>query len=194
MKSQKQKAKQKIIAILIVTFMLAMVFGSISLPNTWAIGSNTNLIQNFVNGELSMEAPATLAFNNLSVGVAGNSLANMDYVNFRDTRGSGIEYSISASMNNMFTSAAGTRNYLLNGNIAWFPQGCVLTGLESSNTEGMAKGSDGKFDAARTLINTSTNNGMGNYRINSLNVNIQYYGWGDQKAGTYQNTLTMTIS
>jgi len=195
MNFRKQKAKQKIIAVLIVTFMLTMVFGTLDLPFSLAANQSlSNLIQNFLNGELSMEAPLTLAFNNLSVGVAGNSLANMDYVNFRDTRGSGAGWSVSATMNNMLTSADGARNYLLNGNIAWFPQTAVLTGLEDASTDGIAKGSDGFFDVARTLINASVNNGMGNYRLNSLNLNVQYYGWGDQKAGTYQNTLTMTIS
>jgi len=193
--TRKKQTKQKIIAVLIVTFMLTMVFGTLDLPFGLAANQSlSNLIQNFVGGELSMEAPSSLGFNNLSVGVAANSLANMDYVNFRDYRGSGAGWSVSATMNNMFTSEAGTRNYLLNGNIAWFPQTAVLTGLEGSSTSGIAKGSDGLFDAARTLVNTSTNNGMGNYRLNSLNLNVQYYGWGDQKAGTYQNTLTMTIS
>jgi len=195
MQTKKREIKQKIIAVFIITFMLTMVFGSLEMPAVWAIGSNTNLIQNFIAGSLSMEAPASLGFSNISVGVPANSLANMDYVNFRDYTGSGAFYAVTGTMNNMFTSAAGTRNYVLNGNIAWSPSTSVLTGLEGSSTSGMAKGSDGFFDvAARTLINTSNNNGMGNYRVNSLNFNIQYYGWGDQKAGTYQNTLTLTIA
>src|SRR4030042_5635813 len=195
MGTKKKQIKQKIIAVFVVAFMLTMVFGTLDLPSSFAANQSlSNLIQNFLNGELSMEAPASLAFNNLSVGVAANSLANMDFVNFRDTRGDGAGWSISATMNNMFTSAAGTRNYVLNGNIAWFPQTSVLTGLEGASTSGMVKGSDGLFDSARTLINTSTNNGMGNYRLNSLNFNIQYYGWGAQKAGTYQKHLTIPIS
>src|SRR4030043_898024 len=195
MRYQKTKTKQKISAVFIVTFMLTMIFGTLDLPSSFAANQSlSNLIQNFMNGELSMEASAALAFNNLSVGVAANSLANMDSVNFRDYTGTGAPYSVSGTMNDMYTSAAGTRNYVLNGNIAWFPQTAVLTGLQGASTSGIAKGSDGLFDAARTLINTSANNGMGNYVLNSLNFNIQYYGWGDQKAGTYQKTLTMTIS
>jgi hypothetical protein len=190
---KKQQIKQKIIATLVVVFMLVMIAGVVKFPALADQNSYTNLIQNFVTGTLSVEAPASLAFNNISIGIATNSLANMDYVNFRDYRGSGAGWSLTGTMNNMLTSEAGARNFVSNGNIAWFPQSATLIGLEGSSTTGIAKGSDGFFDTLRTLANAGANYGMGNYRINSLNINIQYYGWANQVAGTYQNTLQLTI-
>jgi hypothetical protein len=190
---KKQQIKQKIIATLVVVFMLVMIAGVVKFPALADQNSYTNLIQNFVTGTLSVEAPASLAFNNISIGIATNSLANMDYVNFRDYRGSGAGWSLTGTMNNMLTSGAGARNFVSNGNIAWFPQSATLIGLEGSSTTGIAKGSDGFFNALRTLANAGATYGMGNYRINSLNINIQYYGWANQVAGTYQNTLQLTI-
>lgn len=193
-KTKKQQIKRKIIAFLVVFFMFLMVAGTLKLPVSWADqNAYTNLIQNFVTGTLSLEAPPSLGFNDLSIGVAANSLANMDYVNFRDYRGTGAGWSVTGSMNDMLTAGAGDRNFVSNGNIAWFPQTASLVGLEASSTAGIALGTDGLFDAIRTLVNASADNGMGNYRINSLNYNVQYYGWANQVAGTYQNTLQLTI-
>jgi hypothetical protein len=35
---------------------------------------------------------------------------------------------------------------------------------------------------------------MGNFILNGTQLNIVYFGWGNQATGTYQNTLTLTIS
>lgn len=194
MQTRKKQIKQKIIAVLVATFMFVMLYGTISIKNSLGVDDTTNLIQNFIAGTLGIESPASLGFSNLTIGVAANSHANMDYVNFRDYRGGSGNWSLTGGMNNMLTSGAGARNFFSNGNIAWFPQNLTLIGLEGSSTSGIAKGSDGFFDSLRTLVNASVDNGLGNFRVNSLNFNIQYYGWANQTNGTYQNTLTLTIS
>ncbi|OGI27965.1 MAG: hypothetical protein A2184_02600 [Candidatus Moranbacteria bacterium RIFOXYA1_FULL_44_7] len=194
METRKKQIKQKIFAVLIATFMFTMLFGAVSVRNSLAVDDATNLIQNFVAGTLGIESPASLGFVDLTIGIAANSHANMDYVNFRDYRGGSGNWSLTGGMNDMFTSTAGARNFLSNGNIAWFPQNLTLIGLEGSSTSGIAKGSDGYFDSLRTLVNSGVDYGLGNYRVNSLNFNIQYYGWANQTAGTYQNTLTLTLT
>ena len=189
MQIQKQKIKQKIVATLVVLFMFVMVFGSVSVDFTSAIGTNTTLIQNLIAGALSMEAPATLAFNNQTLGVAANSLANMDVVNARDLRGTGVAWTVTASMNNLTTGGAGVNN-ISNAAIAWAPGAAFAD--NGSNT-GTAVGTAGYFSTLRTLFNTSTNNGMGNYKITNTTVNVVFNGNPNFVAGTYQNTMTMTI-
>lgn len=194
-KTKKQQIKQKIVAVLIATFMFVMIFGTVGTKfSLGADADNTNLIQNFVAGVLSMETPESLGFADITVGIATNSLANMDYVNFRDYRGGSGNWSLTASMNNMMCDTAAARNFVDNGNIYWAPQSATLIGLEGSSTTGIALGSDGYFSTLRTLVNSGVDYGLGNYRINSLNFNIVYFGWANQAADTYQNTLFFTIA
>jgi hypothetical protein len=65
--------------------------------------------------------------------------------------------------------------------------------LDGGSNTGVALGAGGTFDTAQTLINTSANNGMGNYTITNTVLNILYNGASTQKAGMYQNLMTMTI-
>jgi|GEM_PF-2005043 len=189
MKTKKQQAKQKIIATFIILFMFVMIFGSVNVDLTSAIGTNTTLIQNLVAGVLSMEAPATIGFNNINIGTPINSLANMLQVNARDYRGSGAAWSVTGTMNDMRAVNAGI-NTISNSVIAWKPGPAFAD--NGSNT-GTTVGEPGYFDSARTLFNTSVNNGMGNYKITNTELNIVYNGRTDFAAGTYQNTLTMII-
>jgi hypothetical protein len=189
MKTKKQQTKQKIIATFIILFMFIMIFGSVSVDFTSAIGTNTTLIQNLIAGALSMEAPATIGFNNINIGSAINSLANMTVVNARDYRGSGAAWGVTGTMNDMRATNAGI-NTISNSVIAWTPGPAFSD--NGSNT-GTAIGAAGYFSAARTLFNTSVNNGMGNYKITNTTLNVVYNGATDIVAGTFQNTLTMII-
>ncbi len=188
-KTKKHQIKQKIIATFIILFMFIMIFGSVSVDFTSAIGTNTTLIQNLIAGALSMEAPTTILFNNINIGTAINSLAMMTQVNARDLRGSGVAWSVSGTMNNLTATNAGLNN-ISNAVIAWAPG--AYWSDNGSNT-GVALGVAGYFSGARTLFNTSANNGMGNYKIVNTVLNVVYNGATDFQAGTYQNTLTMII-
>jgi hypothetical protein len=190
MKTKKHEIKQKIAATLIAVFMFIMIFGSVSVDFTSAIGTNTTLIQNLVAGTLSMEAPATISFNNINIGSAINSLANMTVVNARDYRGSGVAWGVTGTMNNLTASNAGINN-ISNSVIAWDPGDSFA---DNGSNAGTTVGVPGYFSSARTLFNTSTNNGMGNYKITNTTLNVVYNGATDVVAGTYQNTLTMIIS
>ena len=189
MKTKRQQTKQKIIATFIILFMFVMIFGSVSVDFTSAIGTNTTLIQNLVAGALSMEAPATLGFNDLTIGTPFNSWANMVQVNARDFRGSGVLWGVTGTMNDMRATNVGI-NTIANTVIAWAPGPAFAD--NGSNT-GTAIGASGYFSAARTLFNTSTNNGMGNYKITNTILNVVYNGRTDFAAGSYQNILTMII-
>jgi len=190
MKTKKREIKQRIAATLIALFMFIMIFGSVNVDITSAIGTNTTLIQNLIAGTLSMEAPPTIVFNNINIGIPINSLANMLQVNARDYRGSGAAWSVVGTMNNLTSDLAGINN-ISNAVIAWDPGDSFAD--NGSNT-GTTVGEPGYFDSARTLFNTSVNNGMGNYRIYNTTFNVVYNGRTDFVADTYQNTLTMIIS
>lgn len=189
MKTKKQQIKQKIVATLVVLFMFVMVFGSVNIDFTSAIGTNTTLIQNLVAGSLSMEAPTTIAFNNINLAQPANSLANMTQVNARDFRGVGNAWSVTGTMNNLTTAGAGVNN-ISNSVIAWAPSAYFS---DNGTTTGVALGPSGYFSAQRALFNTSVNNGMGNYKIVNTTLNVVYNGNPNFVAGTYQNLLTLTI-
>ena len=192
MKTKKQQIKQKIAATTIVIFMVAMVFGS---QNEFAsaIGTNTILIQNFIAGQLQLETLTTLGFNDLTVGTAASSLANLSIVNIRDYRGTGAGWTVTGVVNNMFTSAAGTYNYINNAVIAWAP-GTIFALDGGASTNNVTSGSPGYFSTSQTLAAATVNNGFGNYKLTNTILNIVYNGNAGQKVGTYQGTLLMTIN
>ena len=191
MKTKKQTIKQKIMATLVVLFMMFMMFGSLDLSQISAqTVTNTNLIQNIVAGNFWHEAMQNVVFNNIVVGVATNSLANMTITNLWDLRGSGAGWSLTGYCNSLTTTAAGI-NTIANTEIAWSPVGATIIAI-SGVTTGIANGTANFLNAPRTLMNASVNNGMGNYRINNVTLNVVYNGRTDQKTGTYQATLTMT--
>jgi len=195
----KKELEQKIVATLVVVFMLLMIFGTVNTEHSYAANqTNTNLVQNFVAGGLSLEADATISFSDLSVGVSANSLQNLTQVNILDERGTGAGWSVTGLMNDLFigtSDAGGKRNNIRNTSIAWFPGNATLYGLSGSNTDGIAKGSNSFFSSSGlTLINASTNNGLGNYRFNLTPINIQYDGAANQIPGNYQTWLRLTIS
>jgi hypothetical protein len=193
-KTKKNQIRQRIIATLIVVFMFGMIYGSINTQNAMA-NDVTNLIQNFVAGTHSLEASATIAFNDINLGTGGaNSLGNLALVNARDYTGTGAGWSVTGSMNNMLTSGSGGTNYILNSDIAWNPQTATLTGHEGASTTGIAKGSAVYFSDLRTLMNAGSGYGLGNYTLEGVEMNIVWDGASDQVAGTYQNTLTLTIA
>ena len=199
MQTNKTKIKQQIIATLVIVFMSVMVFGVVNTQNsTAATAANANLIQNFVAGSLSLEADASIGFADLSVGIPANSIQNLTQVNVRDFRGTGAGWSVTGLMNDLFNATAetgGKRNNIRNTSIAWYPGNATLTGLGGSSTTGIALGANTFFSsAAKTLVNTSANNGMGNYTLNLTPINIQYDGAANQIPGNYQTWLRLTIS
>ena len=97
-------------------------------------------------------------------------------------------------MNDMYTSGSGGLNIVVNSVIAWNPQTATLYGLEGAGTSGIAKGTAQYFSAIRTLVNAGSGYGLGNYRLNGTEMNIVWDGAANQVAGTYQNTLTLTIA
>ena len=193
MNPKRQQIKQQIAATLIISFMALMVFGSVEVADLSAAVNNVTLIQNLVAGTLQLEAPTSKGFNDLTVAVAGNSLANLDQVNVRDFRGTGAGWTLSGTMNNMLTSAAagGGSNEISNAVIAWAPG--TYYALDGGSNTGVSAGTAGFFSAARTLLTATANNGMGNFVMNGTVLNVVYNGYAGQKVGTYQNILTLTV-
>ena len=194
MQTKKQKIKQKIMATVVVLFMMVMMFGTVDLSRITATVTNTALLQNFNPGTMGHQAMTSLVFNDITIGVAVNSLQNMTITNVWDLRGSGAGWSLSGTVNSLMIATGGGVNNLSNAFIAWNPAGGALTAI-SGTTTGIGIGAAAYFDGGlRTLLNTTTNNGMGNYRMNNVMFNIVYNGRADMEAGLFQATLTMTSS
>lgn len=192
MKNSKQEVKQKIAATTVLIFMLSMMFGSLNLPGALATVTTTNLIQNFAGGTFGHQAQQNLVFTQITVGTASNTTSNMLQTNVWDFRGTGAGWSISGVCNDMLTSAVGV-NMLNASTIRWNPAGATVTAL-SGVTTGITNGTLQTLETSRTLISATSNNGMGNYRMWNVLLNIQYNGRTDQKTGTYGGVLTMTSS
>jgi hypothetical protein len=192
MKTKKQKIKQQIIATLVTFFMFIMVFGVVDVKDTSAVTATMNLIQNFVSGGLSLECEQNLVFSDITIGLPTNSTANMTWLNVRDLRGTGAGWTLTAVSNNLSAVNAGL-NFISNAAIAFNPAGATIIGLNGAVTTGMGQGTAAYLSAARTFINATNNNGMGNYRINNTVFNIVYSGAVNQAVGSYQATVTFEL-
>jgi hypothetical protein len=196
MKTQKQTIKQKIVATVVVLFMIFMLFGSLDLPQTSAAVTVTNLLQNVVAGGtgLSHEALQNVVFPDITVGTAANSLGNLTQTNVWDLRGSGAGWSVTGIVNNLTTAGGNnTINILPNTIVAWNPAGGAIIAISGSGT-GVTAGTAQYLNSSVTLITATASNGMGNYRINNVSLNIVYNGRTDQKVGAYTGVLIMTSS
>jgi hypothetical protein len=193
MKTKKQAVKQKIIATTVVLFMLFMMFGSLNLPGALATTTTTNLIQNFIAGSFGHSAMTNVVFPDITVGTAVNSLGNMVQTNMWDLRGSGVGWSVSGQLNNLYvTNGATGINWINNSEIAWDPTSGSLMAT-SGVTTSMTKGAAQFFGAAaRALVTAPAGSGMGNYRINNVVFNIVYNGRVDQKVAPYVAILILT--
>jgi len=190
METKKQLIRQQIAATIVVIFMMLMVFGS--RDDVFAIGTNTTLTQNLIQGSMSMEVSSTnLVFSDLTIGVGSNSTANLTQVNMRDYRGSGAGWTVAATMNNLQVAAAGINN-ISNLAINWTP-GAVYA-LDGGSNTGVTLGAGGTFNMQQNLVSSTSNNGMGNYKVVNTMLNILYTGTPTQKSGMYQNTMTITIN
>jgi hypothetical protein len=191
MKTKKNQVKQQIVATLVVVFMFGMVLGSMDVRDAEAIGSNSLLRQVVLAGSLSLEATNFLLFPSVTLNAtAQNSTANLGQVNMRDPRGTGAGWTAIGSANNM---VAANGAVISNVHLSWAPG--TIYALDGSSNAGVAAGASysGNFgDGTRTLANTSTNNGLGNYVINGTILNLLILP--STLAGTYENTLTLTIS
>lgn len=190
MKTRRQEIKQKIVATLVVFFMLTMISGVINLKNVQAIGDDTTLQQVLTGGSLSLESPTQVNFNSQTAGTGVNSLANIVQVNMRDYTGTGGGWAATATANAMTAANAAT---IPNTRLSWAPGD--IYALDGASNDGVTAGPDysGNFgDGARNLTGASSGNGQGNYVINGTALNLLITA--DDYQGTYQNTLTLTIA
>jgi|WetSurMetagenome_2_1015567.scaffolds.fasta_scaffold368360_1 hypothetical protein len=195
MKTKKQKVKQQIVAVVITAFMFVMISGCYNVGNLFAAtGVNVVMIQNLVAGLLNIDSMATLAFNDLNIGTAGNSWANLQVVNVQDWRGNGSGWQVYAYCNSLMVASTGVNNI---ANSSIFINTGTLSAVNGSTT-GMGTTGAASWRALSgnlVLINmaAASNLGMGSYNLANTLVNVVYNGRGDQKAGQYQALLTLTV-
>lgn len=195
MKARLKYLQQTIVSLIIFLFMFAMLFGKLILPTVWAANQANTILQEIISaGELAVEAPAQVNFAGFTInGFGANVTADLDNVNAQDQRGTGQGWSVTAVTNNMVGSGlTAPGNMITNAYINISAAGDI-TGLGGASTSGIALGGTaGNFnDGAMTVANASANNGMGNYVVN--NTTLQATILANNKAGTYQSTLTVTI-
>jgi len=197
MKTKKQKVKQQIVAVLVMAFMFVMISGSVNVPDLLAATSFTVATQqNIVAGALNVDSLASIGFPDITISNPANSQANLTVVNMQDWRGNGMGWTLSMTANALTTAVAGT-NTIANTYI--FVNTGASVGVVSGSATGVATTGAGSWrdlSASRTLVNTASNNGsgMGSYNLSNTMINVVYNGNPSQKAGTYQNLLTLTIA
>jgi len=198
METKIKKLKELIISLTIILVMVVMVFGKLIFSNVrwvWAANQfNTTLEEVITGADLGTSAPTQVNFAGFTInGFGTNVTADMDNVNVWDLRGTGASWSLTSVTNDMVgTGLLAPGNMITNAYINISSAGGI-TGLGGSDTSGIALGgSTGSFaDAAMTIANASANNGMGNYVIND--TTLQATILSNNKAGTYQSTLTITV-
>ncbi|OGI27041.1 MAG: hypothetical protein A2359_01705 [Candidatus Moranbacteria bacterium RIFOXYB1_FULL_43_19] len=188
---RKAELKQKIVATLVVVFMLAMVSGMVKVSRTSAEADDATLELIVSAGSLAIEAASQYNFAGVTLNaVTVNTTANMIQVNMRDARGSGAGWAATGSANNL---TAANSSEISNIWLRWAPGD--IYALDGASNDGVAAGPDysGNFgDGARNLTGASSGNGMGNYVINGTLLNLTVDS--STPATTYHNTLTLTIS
>lgn len=187
--------KEKIISLTILLVMFTMIFGKLVIQNVWAANQANTILQEVITGaDLGTSAPAQVNFAGFTInGWGTNVTADLDNVNAWDLRGTGLGWALTSVTNNMVGSGlTGPGNMITNAYINISTAGGI-TGLGGSSTAGIALGgSTGNFaDAAMSIANASTNNGMGNYIVNDTTLRATILS--NNRAGTYQSTLTITI-
>jgi len=193
MKTKKQSIKQQITAAAIVAVMFFMIYGSMNTERAGAATSSNTILQEVIQGgTLSIEGPGQVNFSTITLNTfAANSTATMTQVNMRDPRGTGAGWTVIGTANSLQAVNGAT---ISNAFLRWSPG--TIYALDGSSNAGVAAGAAyaGNFadSGGKTLANTSTNNGLGNYVINGTTLNLLVAP--STMSGTYQNTLTLTIS
>lgn len=198
METKIKKLKELIISLTIILVMVVMVFGKLIFSNVqfvWAANQATTTLQEVITGaDLGTSAPTQVNFAGFTInGLGTNVTADMDNVNVWDLRGTGASWSLTAISNSMVGSGLSAPGNMILQNYMNISAAGGITGLGGSSTTGIALGgSTGNFaDAAMTIANASANNGMGNYVVNDTTLRATILS--NNKAGTYQSTLTITV-
>lgn len=198
MKKEIKKIKEQIISLFIILVMFTMVFGKLVFYNIQEVlaanQANTTLQEVITGADLGTSAPSQVNFAGFTInGLGTNVTAALSNVNVWDLRGTGTSWSLTSSTNNMVGSGLAEPGNMITNAYVNISAAGTITGLGGSSTSGIVLGgSTGNFGGgAMTIANSSTNNGMGNYIVNS--TTLQATILSNNKAGTYQSTLTITI-
>jgi len=197
-KEIKRRLTEKIISLTIILVMFTMVFGKLvffNIQEVWAANEVNVILQEIISqGELAVEAPAQVNFADFTLnGFGTNVTADLDNVNIEDSRGTGAGWSVTSVTNHMVGSGLTAPGNTINNEYINISTAGDITGIGGASTDGIALGgTTGNYnDGAMTIANSATNNGMGNYIVNS--TILQATILSNNKAGTYQSDLTITI-
>lgn len=184
----------------IIAFNFVLVFMFCAFVSLKA--ADTELYLPVNAGALTISASSTANFSAVNFSFDGQTSANnpLGSVNAEDKRGSRPGWSIDVTGEDWATSTL-TMDYdgdgVNTGQLSLdIPEiGEVTANPKGDDTTGFTMGIDDSFSAATTTINfvtVSATNGSGDYWF--ADFNADQFIPGNQEAGTYNMTLTLTIS
>ncbi|MFH1598388.1 MAG: hypothetical protein ABIB97_04985 [Patescibacteria group bacterium] len=192
LEKKEKQIKQKLIATVVIFFMFVMVATSIEQFSFIRAATDTaNLIQNITGGSLATSCLGDCGFNDQVAGAGINSLCNFEVVNAQDYRGTGAGFSVTGWSTPLANGAGG--NLLIpNTRIYWTPADSFFSWNGASNTGMDTVSTTLDLSAARTLLNTAVNAGMGYYNVPNTTLNV-VIATTDYFAD-YNATLTIDIT
>lgn len=167
-----------------------------------ALSDDTELSLTISGGTLDVTASTTATFTGVNFSFSGQTSANnpLGDVSVSDSRGTSVGWSIDVTGED-WSSGSATMDYDGNGTATGqlsldIPEiGEVTANPNGDDTTGFTMGSDTAFGAATSTINFATvsnTNGSGEYWFSDFKAS-QFIP-GNQEAGTYNMTLTLTAS
>lgn len=187
----------------ILAFNLVLVmFIGLSLQVNAALTDDTELSLTITGGTLDVYASSTASFTGVNFSFSGQSSANnpLGDVNVIDARGTGAGWTVNVTGED-WSSGTSTMDYDGDGSTTGqlaldVPEiGEVTYDANGDDLTGMTMGIDTAFSAATSTINFATvsnSNGSGDYWY--ADFNASQFIPGNQEAGTYNMTLTLTAS
>lgn len=160
MATRRLEIKQRIMAMFVIVIMLIMIFSTLEYKRILA--DSVTMSQTVSGVALSMSTVASLTMNSaITIGTATNSLGNLNIINAIDYRGTGAGWTVSmyTSNWNQLAREAGTNN--LSNDITYITPPLTFGKYNGASGDGMAIGTICQLDSACTILNASTNNGMG---------------------------------
>lgn len=184
--------KQKIIAVVLLTTLLVMVFSTVNFGGKQVqaanVGDNSNLYQNIVGSDLLVTASDDILFPDVTAGSSTNNPANIPLVNIYDLRGLNLTWVVSGYS----TIFHGTSANITNTRLNWNPSAASnYNGYSGADNTKMALGSLATLDATRTFANGAAG-ATGQFAVFNSLLNLAILA--TDAAGNYNATLTFTAA
>jgi hypothetical protein len=184
--------KQKIIAIVLMTTLLVMVFSAVNFSGDQVqaanIGDNSNLYQDITGSDLMVSVSDSVTFSDVTAGTSTNNPANIPLVNIYDLRGLSVSWVVSGFSSEFHGTSANISNSRLN----WNPSAASnYNGISGADNAKIALGGLAVLDTPRTFANGASG-AQGQFAVFNALLNLAVLA--TDMAGSYNSTLTFTAA